>query len=95
MPSFCERVVRALELSNAGVLRARAEELPGGGGGRRYGAVVARAVAPLATLVEYAGPLLAEGGGLLAWKGARDPDEEAAGAARCARLGLEPRTCSP
>ncbi len=72
----------ALELSNAGVLRARAEELPGQGRREAYGAVVVRAVAPLATLVEYAAPLLAEGGRLLAWKGARSPDEEAAGRPR-------------
>ncbi len=41
-------------------------------------------------LAEYAAPLLAEGGHLVAWKGARDPEEEAAGAAAAAELGLEP-----
>jgi 16S rRNA (guanine527-N7)-methyltransferase len=92
---FLKRVVGVLELSNAGVLRARAEELPGQGRRDAYGAVVVRAVAPLATLVEYAGPLLAEGGRLLAWKGARNPDEEAAGHRAAPRLGLEPLDVRP
>jgi 16S rRNA (guanine527-N7)-methyltransferase len=48
-------------------------------------------VAPLATLVEYAAPLLAEEGRLLAWKGARSPDEEAAGHRAAPRVGLEPQ----
>ena len=87
---FLERVVEGLDLSNADVLRARAEELPGQGRRDAYGAVVVRAVAPLATLVEYAGPLLAEGGLLLAWKGARSSDEEAAGHRAAPQLGLEP-----
>jgi 16S rRNA (guanine527-N7)-methyltransferase len=92
---FLTRIVGVLELSNAEVLRARAEELPGQGRREAYGAVVVRAVAPLATLVEYAGPLLAEGGWLLAWKGARNPDEEAAGRRAAPRLGLEPRDVRP
>jgi 16S rRNA (guanine527-N7)-methyltransferase len=92
---FLQRVVGGLELSNAGVLRARAEELPGQGRRDAYGAVVVRAVAPLATLVEYAGPLLAEGGWLLAWKGARNPDEEAAGRRAAPRLGFELQDVRP
>lgn len=92
---FLTRVVGVLELSNAGVLRARTEELPGRGLRDAYGAVVVRAVAPLATLVEYAGPLLAEGGRLLAWKGARNPDEEAAAHRAAPRLGLEPLEVRP
>jgi 16S rRNA (guanine527-N7)-methyltransferase len=51
--------------------------------------VTARAVAALPVLVEYAAPLLRAGGALVAWKGARDPDEEAAGAGAAAALGLE------
>ena len=87
---FLTRVVGVLQLSNVAVLRSRAEELPGQGRRDAYGAVVARAVAPLATLVEYAGPLLVEGGRLLAWKGARNQDEEAAGRHAASRVGLEP-----
>ena len=50
-----------------------------GGGREAYGAATARALAPLATLVEYAAPLLCVGGTLVAWKGARDHDEERRG----------------
>jgi len=52
-------------------------------------------VAPLNVLVEYAAPLLAEGGTLVAWKGRRDPGEEADAAAAAALTGLEPREIVP
>ena len=39
--------------------------------------MTARAVGRLATLAELASPLLVDGGVLVAWKGRRDPDEEA------------------
>ena len=48
----------------------------------------ARAVGPLAVLVEYAAPLLSDNGVLVAWKGRRDADEERAGDAAAAQLGL-------
>ena len=54
-----------------------------------YDAITARALAPLAVLCEYAAPLLRPGGVLVAWKGARDPDEEESGARAAAQLGLE------
>jgi 16S rRNA (guanine527-N7)-methyltransferase len=38
--------------------------------------------------VEYGAPLLREGGVLVAWKGARDADEEAAGAAAASQVGM-------
>jgi 16S rRNA (guanine527-N7)-methyltransferase len=88
--AFLKRVVERLDLSNAGVLRARVEELPGQGGREAYGVVVVRAVASLETLVEYAAPLLAQGGRLLAWKGARDADEEAAAGRAASQVGFEP-----
>jgi 16S rRNA (guanine527-N7)-methyltransferase len=88
-----DRLIQAGEVSNARSITTRAEELGGvpaalGGGQGAYDAVTARAVGPLAVLAEYAAPLLREGGVLVAWKGARDPDEEAAGAAAAAELGL-------
>ena len=58
-----------------------------GGGREAYDAVTARAVGPLAVLVEYAAPLLRSDGVLVAWKGARDAEEEAAGAAAARRWG--------
>ena len=56
-----------------------------------YDAVTARAVGRLSTLAELASPLLREGGVLVAWKGRRDPDEEAELAARPSRAGDAPR----
>ena len=50
---------------------------------------MARAVGPLAELVEYASPLLEENGVLIAWKGVRDAGEEAAGERAARTLGLE------
>ena len=38
--------------------------------------------------MEYAAPLLRDGGVLVAWKGARDPDEERAGAAAAEQVGM-------
>ena len=89
------RLAQAAELSNARAITARAEDwarTPAalGGGGSAYDAMVARAVAALPVLVEYAAPLLVEGGVLVTWKGARSPDEEAAGAAAAAAVGLAP-----
>ena len=79
--AFIARAAAAGALRNAEVVCARAEEWRAGAG--TCDVVVVRAVAPLGVLVEYAAPLLREGGALVAYKGARDPDEEA-GAARAA-----------
>jgi 16S rRNA (guanine527-N7)-methyltransferase len=73
----------------------RAEDWAAGEGAGAYGAVSARALAPLAVLVEYAAPLLEPGGVLVAWKGARDADEESAGAEAARLLGLKPRAVVP
>jgi 16S rRNA (guanine527-N7)-methyltransferase len=88
-----DRLIQAGDVSNARSITTRAEELGGvpaalGGGREAYDAVTARAVGPLALLVEYAAPLLREGGVLVAWKGARDADEEAAGAAAARELDM-------
>ena len=56
---------------------------------RAYDVACARAVGPLAVLLEYAAPLLTDVGALIAWKGRRDPVEEAAGAEAAGILGLE------
>ena len=53
--------------------------------------VTARALAPLSVVAEYAAPLLTPGGTLVAWRGRRDPDDEAAGARAAAELGLDAR----
>jgi 16S rRNA (guanine527-N7)-methyltransferase len=74
---FIERAIAAAGLANARVIAARSEEWAAGEGREAYDVVTARAVGRLATLAELASPLLREGGRLVAWKGKRDPDEEA------------------
>lgn len=85
---YLERAVAAGRLENAQVVHARAEEWPAGLGA--HDVVTARALAALPVLCEYAAPLLADGGVLVAWKGLVDPTEAEAGAAAGAILGLEP-----
>jgi 16S rRNA (guanine527-N7)-methyltransferase len=70
-----ERLAAAAGIRNATVVVERAEswaaQRPGA-----YDAVTARALGPLAVILEYAAPLLSEAGVAVAWKGARDRDEE-------------------
>ena len=73
------------------VVNARSEELAGGAGRESYDAVTARAVGRLSTLAELASPLLREDGVLVAWKGKRDPDEEAAAGPSRRAAGDAPR----
>jgi 16S rRNA (guanine527-N7)-methyltransferase len=88
---FIERAIGALEQRNARVVCDRVENWARSRGAGRYSLAVVRAVAPLSTLVEYASPLLREGGLLVAWKGARDVAEERHGAAASRMLGMSPR----
>ena len=85
--AFMSRAAAAAGLENAFPIHARAEEWQEGMEGQDV--VTARALAPLAVLVEYAAPLLVVGGRLVAWKGVRDPAEEADGEAAAATTGLE------
>jgi 16S rRNA (guanine527-N7)-methyltransferase len=85
--SYLQRAVGAAALANVDVVHARAEDWPAGLGA--HDLVTARALAALPVLAEYAAPLLAPGGALVAWKGALDPEELRAGAAACAELGLD------
>jgi 16S rRNA (guanine527-N7)-methyltransferase len=87
---FLRRAVERLGLDNAEVICARAESWAAGDGREAYDAVTARAVGRLPTVAELASPLLRDGGHLLAWKGRRDPDQEAKLARAGHRLGLEP-----
>jgi 16S rRNA (guanine527-N7)-methyltransferase len=89
-----DRLIQAAELGNARSITARVEDyarVPAalGGGRDAYDAVTVRAVGPLALLVEYAAPLLRPDGVLVAWKGTRDPAEEAAGAAAAEMVGMD------
>lgn len=91
--AFLIRAITELGLPNAEAIPERAEGWPAGIGASDV--VTARAVAPLNVLVEYAAPLLREGGSLVAWKGHRDEAEEADGAAAAAATGLEPTEVRP
>ena len=82
------RLAAAAGIDNARAVAARAEDWAADEGGSSYGVVTARAVAALPVLVEYAAPLLELGGCLVAWKGARDPQEELAGAKAAELTGL-------
>jgi 16S rRNA (guanine527-N7)-methyltransferase len=90
---FLERVRDACAATNATVVNARAEEWAEGLD--RCDLVTARALAPLAVVAEYAAPLLAIGGALVAWRGRRDPADEAAAARAAGELGLELRPPAP
>ena len=78
---FIRRAIGAAGLANARVICERAETWaqspPPDGGREGYAVATARAVGRLATLAELAAPLLRDDGVLVAWKGRRDPAEEA------------------
>jgi len=82
---YLERAVEASGLGNVSVVHARVEEWDGS-----VELVTARALAALPVLLEYAAPLLAQGGHVVAWKGSVADDEAAAGARAAGELGLEP-----
>ena len=82
---FLDRAIEATGLTNADVACERAESWPV----RGLDVVCARAVAPLAVLVEYAAPLLRIGGTFVAWKGEAAPAEIEDGRAAAAQLGLQ------
>jgi 16S rRNA (guanine527-N7)-methyltransferase len=84
---YLERAAVDAGFANVDVVHARVEEWTAGIGA--HDLVTARALAALAVLCEYAAPLLAEGGSLVAWKGAVSDDEAADGLAAAAELGLE------
>lgn len=84
-----ERLAAAARLENAQAIPVRAEEWGREQGTAAYAVVTARALAPLAVLVEYAAPLLELGGALVAWKGAREPAEERAGESAAGIVGME------
>jgi 16S rRNA (guanine527-N7)-methyltransferase len=73
--TFLDEAVEKLNCANAEVVRARAEDLAPAS----YDVVASRAVAPLGKLAGWCLPLCAEGGLMLAMKGA-SAEEELAGA---------------
>jgi 16S rRNA (guanine527-N7)-methyltransferase len=89
--TWIERMAERVEIDNVRVVNARAEEWGARGGSEAYVGVVVRAVGSLSTLLEYAAPLLRENGLLVAWKGRRDPAEEAAAEQAADILGMAGR----
>jgi 16S rRNA (guanine527-N7)-methyltransferase len=83
--TFLDEAVAALELENATVVRARAEELPRAS----YDVVTSRAVAPLGKLAGWCLPLCAEGGLMLAMKGSSAEEELDASEDELSALGAE------
>jgi 16S rRNA (guanine527-N7)-methyltransferase len=80
--------VASLGMSNLEVVAERAETIGRDPAHRdAYGLVTARACAALPVLAEYALPLLAVGGTLVAWKGPIADDELRAGRGAAAALG--------
>src|SRR5262249_30726400 len=77
--SLLDRAITATGVRNARVVCERAETWGAAGGRAGYSAVTVRAVGRLATVIEYAAPLLRDRGLLVAWRGRRDRAEEAAG----------------
>jgi 16S rRNA (guanine527-N7)-methyltransferase len=90
---YLRRVVEAAGVENAEVVHARAEEWTAGIEGQDL--VVARALAALPVIAEYAAPLLRVGGCAVAWKGRRDGGEEERGARAAEQLGLAVRGVVP
>ena len=84
---FLQEIFRRLDLPHCRAVHSRAEDFARTHRGA-FDVVVARAVAPLPTLLEYCAPLTAQGGLVVAYKGNR-ADEEAEDAQRAAtQLGL-------
>ncbi|MGE5281556.1 MAG: 16S rRNA (guanine(527)-N(7))-methyltransferase RsmG [Chloroflexota bacterium] len=92
---FIQRAIEAAGIDNARALNERSETLAAADGREAYDVVTARAVGRLSTLAELASPLLREGGVLVAWKGRRDPDEEAQLANAAALLAMRPEQILP
>jgi 16S rRNA (guanine527-N7)-methyltransferase len=84
--AFLAGAAGELAIGNVKVVHGRAETWPEGIGA--HDLVVARALAPLPVLVEYAAPLLEVNGALVAWKGQPEPAEEADGVAAAAAVGM-------
>lgn len=69
---FVQHVVGELDISNAAVVRSRAENYAPG---MRFDTVIARALASISRLIEIAGHLVEEKGVMLAQKGRYPADE--------------------
>lgn len=85
--AFIERLAVTCSLENVEVIHSRAENWRSGIG--RSDLVTVRALTALDVVLEYAAPLLVIGGLVVAWRGRRDADAEAAASRAAENLGLE------
>lgn len=86
--AFLEILVAGLGLDDVDVVTARAEELARAEGYRgQFDVALARGVAPMSVLVEYALPLCKGHGRLVAWKGKDGPAETQAANNALSELG--------
>jgi 16S rRNA (guanine527-N7)-methyltransferase len=85
--AFIAAAAADCELANVEVVQARIESWAEGHLGA-VDAVLARALAPLEVVVEYAAPTLRVGGSLIAWRGRRDVRAEERAAKAADLLGL-------
>lgn len=91
---FVRQVAEQLQMGNVVAVAGRAEDLGRDAAFREgFDVVLAKAVAPMAVLVELAVPLLKPGGRLLAWKGPQVDQElaEASGALALLEVAVEGR----
>jgi 16S rRNA (guanine527-N7)-methyltransferase len=86
--AFLVRAAATTGITAARVVNARVEEWADGRAASDL--VLARALAPLPVVVEYAAPLLKVGGALVVWRGRRDLEAERAAARAASEVGLEP-----
>ncbi|MBM3127598.1 MAG: 16S rRNA (guanine(527)-N(7))-methyltransferase RsmG [Chloroflexi bacterium] len=94
--AFLKHIITQLDLRDAVAIQARAEDLARDAAHRaQYDVAVARAVANLATLVEYALPFVRQGGVFIAQKGVEVDDEIRAAARALALLGGRVRAIAP
>ena len=86
---FLSRAVEECELRNVEVVDSRIEDWAAGRAA--FEVALARALAPLEVVLEYAAPLLVMGGCLIAWRGRLESEAEARGARAADLLGLRAR----
>jgi 16S rRNA (guanine527-N7)-methyltransferase len=84
---FLRKAIAAAGVDNARVIESRVEEWREGLGA--HDVALARALAAPAVVLEYAAPLLAQGGVLIDWRGRRNAAEERDALVAAGRLGLE------
>jgi 16S rRNA (guanine527-N7)-methyltransferase len=93
---FLKHIITQLNLPDAVAVHARAEDLACDAAHReQYDAAVARAIASLATLLEYALPFVRQGGVFIAQKGVEVDDEIRAAARALDLLGGRVRESVP